>query len=958
MNSKSPSIAAIIFVTIYFLVVVFISLFKGLTFHNIKLNNLYIKKAFIKINKKLIFRANSITIKQTQKINKDITTIHQKIYYLSKISTLFELLEFTDIKYKKVKIPLIKYNNSILKVFTNNFLLYGKILSYKNNTIIQNFNIRYDNTYISNINGLISYNKNINFKLNWFYNHNKITLDGTLDQNDTLSLNINAKNFKTNFKNIKTNIKNLSVLIKYQLKYSLFQIKTKFDYLKTLYKNIEFNGNNGKIDINNKKIKLELETLKIPKISLLKNINLNYLKATYFIKEKILVANNNHLSFLYKNYNIKANDNNLIFKNKNNLNFCSKKVSLFFKDYLVTGENGIFSKYNNFIYFQVSNNHLKNKLLKIYNDIIYFYKNRIEITNIKGNYKNINFKISNSLINPTSKKAVITDLNINDIKFSPIFINYEKEKLTLKTISNNIQINKTLKNTLKDFNISLPITQLKGKNKVKASLSYFINKKSLSWNIDINSTNSIFQYKNYLFSYKSLNSNIKDYNSTTIIKSFYIPFEYGKLKANAKIKTNKNFINTFIFIKKLNIANLLDINSYKEKIAINLDDMFIYFINSNIIADLKNKIFFILSIKNIIDYTPFNKIIKDGNINIKISKNAVSIKGNILLTKPLIMNQKKPDSLNAEINIKNNNVTIENKFIIANIENLTNININLSNVILNAKTLIFIYKNLNNLFKNKSKTTNTSLTINALNSSFIYDLHKFLSQEAKITYNKNLKIFSKYKNSSLKGYSKRKYFLMEGKNYQKEELVALLDFFNNFKNINLDFVFVKSPDDFYTGKIYIKKGIVKELVVLNNIIAFLNTIPSLLSISSPGFSAKGYKIKKGYIDYLYYNDILYLKQIKIIGANIDFIGKGYIDFNKKFINLKLTANLKIKIKKIPIIGKGLSYILFGKDGSINVKIIVKGDVDNPKVSQDIGKNILLTPFELFKRAITLPFNIF
>jgi len=130
------------------------------------------------------------------------------------------------------------------------------------------------------------------------------------------------------------------------------------------------------------------------------------------------------------------------------------------------------------------------------------------------------------------------------------------------------------------------------------------------------------------------------------------------------------------------------------------------------------------------------------------------------------------------------------------------------------------------------------------------------------------------------------------------------------------------------------------------------------SISSPGFSAKGYKIKKGYIDYLYYNDILYLKQIKIIGVNIDLIGKGYIDFNKKFINLKLKANLKIKIKKIPIIGKGLSYILFGKDGSINVKIIVKGDVDNPKVSQDIGKNILLTPFELFKRAITLPFNLF
>jgi hypothetical protein len=112
------------------------------------------------------------------------------------------------------------------------------------------------------------------------------------------------------------------------------------------------------------------------------------------------------------------------------------------------------------------------------------------------------------------------------------------------------------------------------------------------------------------------------------------------------------------------------------------------------------------------------------------------------------------------------------------------------------------------------------------------------------------------------------------------------------------------------------------------------------------------------VSYLYYKNILYLKQIKIIGDNIDFYGKGYIDLNKNTINLKLKAVLKMKLKKIPIIGKGLSYILFGKDGNIDVKIIVKGNLNNPKVSQDIGKSIILTPFELFKRVITLPFNLF
>jgi hypothetical protein len=373
----------------------------------------------------------------------------------------------------------------------------------------------------------------------------------------------------------------------------------------------------------------------------------------------------------------------------------------------------------------------------------------------------------------------------------------------------------------------------------------------------------------------------------------------------------------------------------------------------------QNTIFF-LSLKKIIDYSVFNDLVKDGGIYIKIAKD-ILIQGNLILQKPLIINQENPYSLNATIKISNNakEINITTPKINANIFNHEKIDINAHDIDLNAKTLIYTYDKLTKLFpKKENSDSNLSLKIISKNTNFIYENHKFLSQKAKLTYNKNLNFISNYKTSSLKGYTKKGYFLMEGKNYQKEELVALLDFFKKFKKISLDFIFIKSPDDFYTGKVYINSGIVKELTVLNNIVAFLNTIPSLLSLSTPGFTAVGYKIKKGYIDYLYYKNILYLKNIKITGVNLDFIGKGYIDFNTNKINLKITAVMKMKLKKIPIIGKGLSYILFGKDGNIDVKIIVKGDLQNPKVEQDIGKSILLTPFELFKRAITLPFNLF
>ncbi len=188
--------------------------------------------------------------------------------------------------------------------------------------------------------------------------------------------------------------------------------------------------------------------------------------------------------------------------------------------------------------------------------------------------------------------------------------------------------------------------------------------------------------------------------------------------------------------------------------------------------------------------------------------------------------------------------------------------------------------------------------------------------------------------------------------------MPLFNFFNHFNYINLDFVTVRSPQNFYTGKIYIKKGAIKDLGALNNIIAFINTIPALLTLNNPGFSSKGYKIKKGYINYLFYNNILYFKQIKIKGINIDFDGKGYVDLNKNFIKMKIHTIIKIKLKKIPIIGKGLSYLFFGKDGYLHVNIFVKGNLDNPKISKDMGGGIIESPLKLFKRIITLPFNIF
>ena len=83
-----------------------------------------------------------------------------------------------------------------------------------------------------------------------------------------------------------------------------------------------------------------------------------------------------------------------------------------------------------------------------------------------------------------------------------------------------------------------------------------------------------------------------------------------------------------------------------------------------------------------------------------------------------------------------------------------------------------------------------------------------------------------------------------------------------------------------------------------------------------------------------------------------------INENKKTINDLKLKFVKLKLKNIPILGKALSYLFFGKDGYLHINIFVNGDLNNPKVSKDLGGGVIETPITLFKRILTLPFNLF
>ncbi len=150
---------------------------------------------------------------------------------------------------------------------------------------------------------------------------------------------------------------------------------------------------------------------------------------------------------------------------------------------------------------------------------------------------------------------------------------------------------------------------------------------------------------------------------------------------------------------------------------------------------------------------------------------------------------------------------------------------------------------------------------------------------------------------------------------------------------------------------------IKDMEFVNNILAFINTVPALLTFSRPGFNHNGLRVMAGFVEFQKDGDIVYLKEFQIKGENIDFFGKGYIDLKKEALSIQIDISAVKYVDKIIENIPVANYLILGDDGSISTRIVVRGKLDDPKISTEVHKDILFTPLELSKRALNLPAKI-
>lgn len=302
------------------------------------------------------------------------------------------------------------------------------------------------------------------------------------------------------------------------------------------------------------------------------------------------------------------------------------------------------------------------------------------------------------------------------------------------------------------------------------------------------------------------------------------------------------------------------------------------------------------------------------------------------------------DSTTKDINLKiNNSVDVEIK---------NDIKIKAQDLGININEIINFFSDQNSTEESKR---DTNIYVDTKNS-YIYlsENRQIISDTINMRYiNKVLSAELIYKKGKAEFNLNDKKLYLYGKNFN-DEFMEKLFALSKFKDGSLEFYIIGTIKE-YNGMFYVKDTTILEYKILNNILAFVNTVPSLVTFSLPGYNKNGVAAKNAYMTFNYKDDVYNMNNIYLKSKEIEIAGMGEASIEKNTINLDLNLKTALgsSISKIPLVG----HILLGKE-NLSTTLRVTGALDNPDVNTQIAKDIAVAPFNIIKRTLMFPFELF
>ncbi len=298
----------------------------------------------------------------------------------------------------------------------------------------------------------------------------------------------------------------------------------------------------------------------------------------------------------------------------------------------------------------------------------------------------------------------------------------------------------------------------------------------------------------------------------------------------------------------------------------------------------------------------------------------------------------------------------QNETLALNINEKTDVNISKDikiqtrNVGINVQEIMRLIKELPDNSNQNSKKIEFEAT-----DSFIYlsEFRKAISQKIMLQYDNNILTAQlKHNKGEANLRSEEEIFYLYGKGFGDTFMHQLFSL-SKFKGGVFDFSVSGNPNE-YGGVAYIKDSTIMDYKILNNILAFINTVPSLVTFSLPGYSRNGLYTKEAYLKFRAKGSIFDLTDIYLESKELNILGKGVLDIEKDTIdiNLNLKTDLGSNASKIPLVG----HILFDKE-SVSTTLEITGKLSDPKVQSLIAQEIIVAPINIIKRTLSLPYNI-
>lgn len=732
------------------------------------------------------------------------------------------------------------------------------------------------------------------------------------------------------------------------------------------------------------------------------NLDKSWLKIDFSKKEELLTLHllfdgmlNKDMLHVLSTYDIK-----LPFLQRKGKVTTNLTITVNLRTINVNAKGDFYTKKANFDYLDLN--------IDIYNTHIHLDNYDVTIDKMNAQYKDIaqadvhvtfNAKKSAGIINLDFHKIQTHDVSLIADK-TPLHIAYnidpkqdtiDIQKSQWKYKNRQVTLNKILVDfDLNTLMAKIPVTFFKVEKMANGYVNGIINLKTAQINLDVDVlklkyggvelSQTVMPLKVAYDKFLSVSSDTDLYFSVNgseyKAKDFYISFEKESVYLKHTLLKISQYINTKIYAnydfnsKKAHISlsdfilknpdtgevlyknNKILLDGYidGENITINSKEVDATFISNseqwrltlNSLATIAKKSYFLEKYKlnkgKISFYKKSDALYTQFNANIRYPYYLLVNKDKKITRYSILGEITKEHKIYLTVN-KNINVKIDK-----------DIKIKIHDTGLNIDAIIDFTKQITQSSSGKNKL---KLSIDAINSYLYLGNKRYaLSDIMHLQYYNNIltaQLVHKNGNAGFKLENNK--FHLYGKNFN-DKFMEKLFVLSKFSGGSLDFSMDGTLDD-YKGVFYIYDTTMIDYKLLNNVLAFINTVPSLVTFSLPGYSKTGLHVKNAYAKFHAKKGVFDISDIYLESKELNILGKGNADINKNSIDLilNLKTDLGSNLSKVPLVG----YIIF--DGkSISTTLKITGKLNDPTVNTMLAKDIVVAPLNIIKRTLTLPFK--